>query len=153
MLESFIVTPIPPPPHSSSFIFFPLQVNMTGDSELPGVSISVCRGLIHHTWCFSMVLPASHVSQLISPLRPHLHPNTIPCELLLRCKVTAPIPHVIKNSGTRSICGLYLLKSLKVNCIAYSPFPSVPRHSFLLGGSSNELLAQLGRMQKVLILT
>lgn len=90
------------------------------------------------------------VSQLISLLSPHHHPNTIPCELLLQCKVTDPIPRVIKILVLNRWA--LLAKIFESQLYRLLPIPSVPRHSFLLGGSSNEFLAQLGLMQEVLIL-
>lgn len=59
---------------------------------------------------------------------------------------------MIKILGSVSLFGLYSLKVFESQLYRLLPVPHVPRHSFLLGGSSNEFLAQLGLMQETLIL-
>lgn len=91
------------------------------------------------------------VSQLINPLSLHHYPIAPPCELLLQSKVTDPIPHVIKFWFCIDVWPL-LAQIFESQLYRLLPVPSVPLHSFLLGGGPNEFLAQLGLMQEALIL-
>lgn len=122
---------------------------------LPGVSISVGLKLIHHGWCFLM-LPASDstcfpADQSAGPAAP---PQRSPPPLWIASPIQSDSSGSTrdKNSGSVSLCGLYSLKLFESQLYRLLPVPHVPRHSFLLGGSSNEFLAQLGLMQETLIL-
>lgn len=77
-------------------LIFSLQVNGWGRAMPHCQEVALARVLGSSIiagvlWCsLRLMLP---VSQLISPQSPHHHPNTLPCELFLQCKVTDAIPH------------------------------------------------------------
>lgn len=107
---------------SPSFSLPNWECPTTGNASLPGVSISVGLKLIHQSCCFT-VLPASDAtcSVLISLLSLQHHLAVLPCELLLQPKVTDPIPHVIKDPGSVSMCGPDLLKNLWKSVVSLTP--------------------------------